>query len=314
MKTRILVLGASGFVGRHLVKQLAGTEWAEVIAASRRARTGMRCVDGEDPVSLGTALADVGGVINCMAGRPEAMVANARALRAALEARPSPIPVVHFSSMAVYGAAEGSIGEQSPLQGVTAYGMAKVESERLLAPLPMLTIIRPGCIYGRGSPQWSARIARLVQAGRLGDLGTGGEGRTNLVHIDDVARAVSAALLVPDNNAGRIYNLAMRDAPSWNEYFAEYARLFGATSARRIGARRLALETYVLAPALKLAEVAGRKLGGVTVPPSLPPSLARLFRQKIELDPSRAENELKLDWTPWRSALQHEVQTGSREM
>ncbi|MEX3687321.1 NAD-dependent epimerase/dehydratase family protein [Paraburkholderia sp. BR14263] len=306
MKARILVLGATGFVGRHLVKALSRTEWAEPVAASRREGSGLRRVDAADPASLAAALADVHGVVNCVAGAPATIVANARALAAALAARGAPLPVVHFSSMAVYGAAEGRIDEAAALDAVSPYGHAKVESERLLAALPALTILRPGCIYGGGSPQWSARIAQLLCARRLGDLGAAGDGCSNLVHIDDVVQAALAALRTPASGA-QAYNLAMAEAPRWNEYFVAYARILGATPVERIGARRLALETKLWAPALKIAGIAGRKLGGVKVPPPLPPSLARLWQQDIRLDSRRAEQAFGMTWTPWRVALQAEA-------
>jgi nucleoside-diphosphate-sugar epimerase len=309
MKARILVLGATGYVGRHLVKALGRADWAEPVAASRREGSGLRRVDATDPASLAAALADVDGVVNCVAGAPAAIIANARALLAALEAphaRVAPPPVVHFSSMAVYGAAEGRIDEEAALDAVSPYGRAKQEAEQCLAVLPALTLLRPGCVYGGGSPQWSVRIAQLLRAGRLGDLGAAGDGCSNLVHIDDVVQAALAALHTPLSGA-RAYNLAMADAPRWNEYFVAYARILGATPVERIGARRLAFETKVLAPALKIAEIAGRKLGGVRVPPPLPPSLARLWQQDIRLDARRAEETFGLAWRPWRTALQAEA-------
>ncbi|RAR52628.1 nucleoside-diphosphate-sugar epimerase [Paraburkholderia unamae] len=305
-KARILVLGATGYVGRHLVKALAAADWAEPVAASRREGSGLRRVDAADPASLRAALAGADGLVNCVAGAPEAIVANARALRAALDAHGTPLPVVHFSSMAVYGAAEGRIDEDAALQAVSPYGQAKREAERLLVTLPALTVLRPGCIYGGGSPQWSLRIAQLLRARRLGDLGAAGDGCSNLVHIDDVVRAALAALSTP-TAGGRAYNLAMADAPRWNEYFVAYARILGATPVERIGGRRLAFETKLLAPALKIAEIAGRKLGGVKVPPPLPPSLARLWQQDIKLDARRAEATFGLAWTPWHAALQAEA-------
>lgn len=306
MKARILVLGATGYVGRHLVQALAAADWAEPVAASRREGSGMRRVDAANAASLGAALADVDGVINCVAGAPAAIVANAAALRSALDTRGTPLPVVHFSSMAVYGAAEGRIDETAALDAVSPYGMAKREAEERLAPLSEVTVLRPGCVYGGGSPQWSVRIAQLLRARRLGDLGAAGDGCSNLVHIDDVVRAALAALRTP-GTGGRAYNLAMADAPRWNEYFVAYARILGATPVERVGTRRLAFETKLLAPALKMVEIAGRKVGGMQTPPPVPPSLARLWQQDIRLDARRAQEAFGLAWTPWRAALQAEA-------
>ncbi|WP_322013173.1 NAD-dependent epimerase/dehydratase family protein [Paraburkholderia sp. J12] len=306
MKARILVLGASGYVGRRMVAALANTDWAEPVAASRRSGRGVRQVDAVDAASLSAALADVDGLVNCVAGAPATIVANARALRTAIETRSTPIPVVHFSSMAVYGSAAGRVDEQAELDAASPYGLAKQEAEQLLAPLPTVTRLRPGCIYGAGSPQWSVRIADLLRARRLGDLGAAGDGCSNLVHIDDVVHAALGALRTPEAG-GRAFNLAMADAPRWNEYFVAYARALGATPVQRIGARRLKLETRVLAPALKLAEIGARKVGIRNLPPPVPPSLAHLWQQDIRLDSRRAEQTFGLAWTPWRAALQAEA-------
>jgi 2-alkyl-3-oxoalkanoate reductase len=306
MKARILVLGANGYVGRRVVAALAGTDWAEPVATSRRSDSGVRQVDAADAASLGAVFADIDGLVNCVAGAPATIVANARALRTVLEARTVPVPVVHFSSMAVYGSAVGHLDEQATLDATSPYGLAKKEAEQLLAPLPTVTRLRPGCIYGAGSPQWSIRIADLLRAQRLGDLGAAGDGCSNLVHIDDVVHAALAALRTPEAG-GHAYNLAMTNAPRWNEYFVAYARALGATPVQRIGARRLKLETRVLAPALKLAEIAARKIGVRNLPPPLPPSLARLWQQDIRLDSRRAEQTFGLAWTPWQAALRTEA-------
>lgn len=306
MKARILVTGATGFIGRHIVNALAASDWAEPVAASRRPGAGMRVVDALSATSLGDALADVDGLVNCVAGSPETIVANARALRQALDARSAPLPVVYFSSMAVYGVAEGHVDESAALAGASPYGMAKVEAEQALAGLPTVTMLRPGCVYGGGSPQWSARIAELLRAGRLGDLGAAGDAHSNLVHVDDVVKVALNALRNPAAG-GHAYNLAMTDSPRWNEYFVAYAMALGATPVKRIGGRRLKIETKLVAPALKIAEIAGRKIGVKGLPAPLPPSLARLWQQDIVLDGSRAEKTFDLSWTPWRDAVQAEA-------
>lgn len=225
------------------------------------------------------------------------MTAGARALASALDAKPAPL--VHFSSMAVYGPAQGDIGEDHPLaQGMEGYAGAKVEAERLLSSRPAVVTLRPGCIYGPHSPQWSLRIASLLRARRIGDLGAAGDGCSNLVYIDDVVAAVLAGLRAP---AG-FYNLAMAQAPDWNAYFLAYARALGAVPLKRIGERRLKVETHLLAPALKIAEIGLGRMG-LRVPPPIPPSLARLWRQPIRLLSERAERELGLRWTPLQEGL-----------
>ncbi|MGN6581865.1 MAG: NAD-dependent epimerase/dehydratase family protein [Bordetella sp.] len=298
-KMRVLVLGATGYVGRHIVQALTATDWAEPIAASRHAAVAL---DATDTTALISALQGADAVVNAMAASPQDMIANAQALRAALAGKP--MRLVHFSSMAAYGNVEGPIDESRPLLGdLGPYSAAKAQSEHILQDCADAVMLRPGCVYGAGSPQWSTRIARLLRAHRIGDLGAAGDGYSNLVHVDDVARAVLAALRQPQAR-GQAYNLSMDQAPTWNEYFIAYARALGATPVSRVGGRQLKLEAKVLAPALKIAEIAGRNIGLARhLPPPLPPSLLRLWQQDIRLIPEKARRELGLQWTPWRDAL-----------
>jgi len=308
MKTRVLVLGADGYVGRRVAAALAASDWAEPIAAGRRAgkggAPGRITLDATDRWAVRNALAEADAAVNCVAGPAPVMVAGARALREAQDARPGgPLRLVHFSSMAVYGSAEGPVDEGHLLNGdLGPYAAAKASAEQLLTGREEVATLRPGCIYGPGSPQWSVRIARLLRAGRIGDLGVAGDGCSNLVYIDDVVAAVLAALRA-GAAGGRAYNLAMDGAPSWNDYFAAYARALGAVPLRRIGRRRLMLETSLLAPALKIAGIAGRRIGMADLPPPIPPSLARLWSQDIRLLSQRARDELGLSWTPLETGL-----------
>ncbi|HEX7748506.1 MAG TPA: NAD-dependent epimerase/dehydratase family protein [Bordetella sp.] len=301
-KMRVLVLGATGYVGRHIVQTLAATDWAEPIAASRH---GAVALDATDTTALIPALQRADAIVNAMAASPQDMIANAQALRAALASKP--MRLVHFSSMAAYGNVEGSIGEDQPLLGdLGPYSAAKAQTEHILRDCAETVTLRPGCVYGDGSPQWSARIARLLRAHRIGDLGAAGDGCSNLVHVDDVARAVLAALQRPQAG-GQAYNLSMTQAPTWNEYFIAYARALGATPVSRIGARQLKLEAKVLAPALKIAEIAGRRIGlARSLPPPISPSLLRLWRQDIRLSSAKAGRDLGLQWTPWLDALRRD--------
>lgn len=318
MSARVLVLGATGFVGRALMRHLAESEWAEPVGASRRpvsSSNGWRFLqcDARDEAALGRALDGAAAVVNCVAGAPEDMVAGAGALRNVLRGMPAAPRLVHFSSMAAYGASTGRIDEDAPLDQaapVASYAGAKVATERLLADIPGAVMLRPGCIYGPHSDQWSGRIATLLRAHRIGDLGAAGDGCSNLVYIDDVVRAVSALLHEdsPTASVPRAYNLAMASAPDWNTYFSRYARLLGAVPVRRLPSWRLALEGKVLAPPLKILEILNGRLGGrLALPPPIPPSLLRLWRQDIRLCSRRAESELGLAWTPLDTGLRQTV-------
>jgi nucleoside-diphosphate-sugar epimerase len=292
---RVLVLGANGFLGRRLVAALAESGWATPVAGIRRrsdATVEQRVVDATDAGSLAAALTGVDSVVNCVSGDAATIVAGARALFVT----PAVPRIVHLSSMAVYGKVTGRIGEDAPLAGSGGYAGAKVEAERLAQARGGVDVLRPGCIYGGGSPQWSARIAELLRARRIGDLGADGDGCSNVIHVDDVVAAVVALLRRPAGQ-GVTLNLAMPDAPDWNDYFLAFARALGAVPIARIPHWQLKAETIAAVP-LKLAERAR-----LPVPPAIPPSLARLWRQDITLDTTRVRQALPIDWTPLAAGL-----------
>ena len=165
-------------------------------------------------------------------------------------------------------------------------------------------VFRPGCVFGPRSTQWSIRFARLLLARRLGDLGAAGDGGCNLVHVSDVAAAAVRALERPETD-GLVFNLSTPDPPTWNEYLIEYAKALRAVPVQRIGGRRLRVETKLLAPPLKIAEILGGKLGvdPRRLPPPIPGSLLRLMGQDIRLDVRRAQTALDLQFRDLDAAV-----------
>lgn len=309
MKARILVLGASGFVGTHLCRALQASDWAIPIAASRRggprgndepAATEYLRLDATRSAPLAAAMRDVAGIVNCIAGAPHAIADSARELFVAAQALPHAPVVVHVSSMAVYGALTGEIVESMPLPAeLSPYGEAKRQAEGFASAYAPSVILRPGIVYGPGSAQWSTRVAEWLFARRLGDLGPRGDGRCNLVHVDDLVAAIVHGLRDPSAR-GRVYNLSLPSPPTWNDYFVDYARALRAVPVRRIGARRLRIESRLLAPPLKVAEIlAGRFAPGLTprLPKAISGSLVRLFTQEICLNVNAAERDLAMRWT-----------------
>jgi nucleoside-diphosphate-sugar epimerase len=140
-------------------------------------------------------------------------------------------------------------------------------------------------------------------ARRLGDLGARGDGYCNLVYIDDLVRAVAAAVTQP-NVDGHAFNIAMSDPPTWNEYFIRFGQMLGGVPVRRVTQRRMKIETKLLAIPLKVGEIALGKIGLASAwPPAIPPSLLDLCRQEIRLDVTRAESALGLRWTPLEEGL-----------
>lgn len=309
MTRPVLVLGAGGFIGRRVTAALAASGWARPIAAGRHISAVPEGAEAlrldalrEDEVRAALARADA--VVNCVAGSPDALRQSTEVLFRAARAAGEPA-IVQISSMAVYGDATGPVDETARLDGGQGpYAAAKLAGEELAAAYPRAAVLRPGCVYGPGGEQWSGRIARLLRARRIGDLGAGGDGIANLVYVDDVAGAVVAAVR-EERAMGQAFNLSMADAPTWNDYFFLFAKALGAVPIDRLSERRIGFEARVLAPPLKIAEIAARRLGLAEgrLPPPIPPSLVRLWRQEIRLVSTKAEDGLGLRWTPLPAAL-----------
>ncbi|MDB5870405.1 MAG: NAD-dependent epimerase/dehydratase [Polaromonas sp.] len=316
---KVLVLGGSGHIGRCLLQTLASAPECNPVGASRAAanassspkEAGWICLDSCNEAELTAALRGFEAVVNCVAGNARSISQGTQALvQAALNAGCPRI--IHLSSMSVYGPVEGLVYEDAPLDpGLGWYGRAKCMAEQYIGEFAVqggeAVVLRPGCVFGPGSELWAGRIGRWLQAGRLGDLGAGGDGWSNLVHVDDVCQAVMAALRLPIKS-GELpaFNLSAPDSPRWNDYFVDLALALHATPVRRIRRRQLQLDAWLAGPPLKLAQMALKHAHRPSslLPDPMPPGLLRLWAQHIRLDAGQASQTLRLAWTPYAASLQ----------
>lgn len=305
-KQTVVVLGAGGFIGRRVVDALAASGWAQPVAVARRiAAVPLHpaarkvAIDASDESALAPVLVGAAGVVNCIAGEPAGIVQSGRALLAVAARMPAPPRVVYLSSLAAYGGADRTVDEDSPLRDdYSDYGTAKARVDQLAAEQSFAVRLRPGIVYGPGSPWWTDRIARLLVARRLGDLGAAGSGYCNLVHVDDVVAAILAALRTPAA-AGQAFNLGSPDAPTWNDYFARYARALEAAPVAHISGARLQMELRLLGLVFKLRE----RVTGNDAVPAIRPWLTDLCRLAVRMRVERAEQVLGLKWKPLDQGL-----------
>jgi 2-alkyl-3-oxoalkanoate reductase len=217
----ILVTGAAGFLGSHVVDLVVrrgetpralirpGDDGRALAAREIDIRRG----DVADPATLRASLAGVDRVVHCAARTgPWGPVheyertnvhAVALLVRAAMAAGVR--RVVHVSSITVHGNEAGPHADESaPLrEEANPYSRSKVAAERVLARLVReldapITIVRPGWIYGPGDLASFARLARMVETQRMFLLGSG-ENHVPLIDVRDVAHGV---LLACDGPAG----------------------------------------------------------------------------------------------------------------
>jgi nucleoside-diphosphate-sugar epimerase len=311
---RVLVLGASGLVGRATIRSLQLGGIAAVAAARNPERfiaagVESRQVEATDPASVAAATQDITHLVNCVMGSADTMIAATRNVCHAAS-RAGITRVIHLSSCAVYGAASGLVDESTPPgNGTDWYGSAKITCEAIVQGLaaegPTVVILRPSCVYGPGSDLWSGRIGRLLVAHRIGDLGVAGDGRCNLVYVDDVAAAVVSALSLPCARA-EIFNLSDPAPPTWNEYFVQYGTMIGATPVRRLPDWKIRLEQKLFAPPLKLAQLAAGRLHLPleAIADPITPSLLRSCRLDVTYDGRKALASLGYLPTPLQRGLE----------
>lgn len=315
---KVLVIGATGYIGMRLMALMHARADFTPIAASRGARGCDLRLDTRDEAALTQALRGVDAVVNCVAGSAPAIADGAWALARA--ARTARVPaVVHLSSLAVYGDLQGPVDEASAWgQPQGWYARAKQEAERALrtlahtrdgaTPATRLTVLRPGCVWGPGSALWVGRIARWLAQGRLGDLGELGDGWTQGVTVDDVCHVILRALQTTDTHAAsgpvRTFNLAAPDSPRWNDWFTDLSLALGRTPVRRIRPLQLRADACVLGPPLHAARTLLARTGlAARWPEPISPGLLRLWSSTLRMDARAAGRELKLDWTPYPEAL-----------
>lgn len=163
MTDRILIVGASGFLGANLALCAAGDN--EVVAQMRQpmpSTLGVRTVRSEllGPRDLSRLLADVRPtcVVNCAAladvDHCERDPALAYELNAAfprslaIECAAQEISLIHISTDAVFGMADGPFTTEDPVDPINEYGRSKAAGERaVLDELPSAIVARTN-IYG----------------------------------------------------------------------------------------------------------------------------------------------------------------------
>ncbi|MBC2593345.1 NAD-dependent epimerase/dehydratase family protein [Ruficoccus amylovorans] len=113
---------------------------------------------------------------------------------------------VYTSATSVYPQADGEwVDETAPTENASETGSLLLESEDLLKGAPGLSrwfALRLGGIYGPNRHYF----VDMLKAGKTEFPGSG-ETWLNLIHRDDIARAVFAAFEAPAQVANRIYNV-----------------------------------------------------------------------------------------------------------
>ena len=154
--------------------------------------------------------------------------------------------VVHVSSITVHGiGVRGTADENAPLRdSPDPYSRSKVAGERLLRRMILedgapVTIVRPGWIYGPGDAASFARVARMIEKGRMAMIGSG-RNHLPLIHVRDVAQGIVLASEAA-HAEGRAYLLVNDEPVTQREFLAAIAAELGVPAPTRQLPYQLAL-------------------------------------------------------------------------
>jgi nucleoside-diphosphate-sugar epimerase len=248
---RVLVTGASGFVGRATCAELL-ERGHEVVALTRREGSepaGTSAVRGdianEDGAALTRAVAEarpdcvihLAAEIASQRSEEKIRATNIDGTRRLVEAAKAAggDPKIVFCSTVVTGEANGELLEpDKPLPVETPYGRSKQEGERIVAEsgLPY-AIVRPSHVYGPGGWYEEEFVNRLRQPGRFAVIGRG-DNWWDVVRVEDVASALAdAAEKAP---SGAIYHVADDEPIRFYDFIALTAKSLGLGPPRRVPA------------------------------------------------------------------------------
>jgi nucleoside-diphosphate-sugar epimerase len=294
---RVLVVGASGFLGRSVVRSLA-EEGLEVRGLVRDLAKGERVRENGgipfvgdvlDERSLRAAATGCAGAIH-LAANPsrdeEAMQVRVEGGRHLVEAaRDAGISrLVIGSGYWVYPGQTEPITETSPVDP-RGESLVNYETERLglsahAAGRLDVTVLRPGMVYGDGS--WFRAVATSLRSGEYSVVGDG-KNRWSFVSLGDAGRAFATVLRL--GVGGEVYNV-VDGSPAPLREFADFV-------AAQLGAA---------APPSVSVEEAGAEMGAAVA-------------QHLAADrPTSAEKLRALGWTPRYPTYRDGVPPLLREM
>lgn len=224
----ILVTGATGFVGGHVVRTLveAGEHVRALVrdanGASALAEVDCELVRGDvtDPPSLRAAAAGCTAVVHLVAiltGKPDdfdrVMIRGTRSLLDAAR----DVGVQRFVQMS-------ALGTSPATKDTVPYYRAKWDAEEAVRASGLgYAILRPSFVFGPGGGALAqfARIARLAPVTPV--IGKGTQ-RLQPIWADDLARAVALAARRTDD---LLVEIGGPDVVDWNEFWSQLKTALG---------------------------------------------------------------------------------------
>lgn len=246
----ILVTGANGFVGRHLVKRLRQEGLAVRAVARIPARAqalkdlGAEVVAGDinDLPSLTAAAQGCDRVVHLVGIIQEGRGFTFRSVhvegtRTVLDAAKQ-AGVKHFLYQSALGTRENAKSE---------YHKTKFEAEKLVkaSGIPY-TILRPSLIYGPGD-LFTIRLAEMIKLSPVLPVVGSGRSKIQPVYIEDVASCI-AKILADGKHMGKTYEIGGAEQLNYKEVTKAIAEALG------VNRPMVHVPMFFMGPLAKVAE------------------------------------------------------------
>ncbi|MGH8004692.1 MAG: complex I NDUFA9 subunit family protein [Limisphaerales bacterium] len=287
----IFVAGATGFVGRHIVKKLVAHGHSVIALAHKRLDEVLKGAAVEkregsilDLNSLRSAIKEVESIVNAVGIIKEVKDKTFDGIhRQGVEnliaaARENGIKrFIHISAL---GAGTGID---------TAYFRTKEAGEKGLMNSGLdWTIFRPAMIFGTGDG-FSTEILNLMKKGPFIPVIGKGDYKLQLVYIEDVAEYVAQALKKPET-IGQIYCLGGPDIMAMNEVLDFLARWKG------IRKPKMHIPFFIMRPVSAVMQAL------LPNPPVTPDQITMLLAART-CDPAVASKVFGIKFKPWAEAI-----------
>lgn len=226
---RILVTGASGFIGRYLAERFKSEDlYTQGLTGTSIGK--FHRLDLRDQVDVERSIEEIKPdyVFHCAATikrdekeREEIFGINVEGTRNLLEAlKANPLKLfVFFSSGEVCAGGKSPLSKDSPYAPLSPYSESKIEAERLVreSGLPYV-ILRPLLVYGPGQ---TGRLftAQLIGAAKKEEVFkmTLGEQKRDFVYVEDLADLCERLIEIPDKVDGETFFVSAGNPISMGE-------------------------------------------------------------------------------------------------
>jgi len=249
---RVLVTGATGFIGSRVAEVLALRDGWDVRAvvhnpgnASRLARLPVEMVQADlrDDAAVQRIVQGCDAVVHCAIGtawgqRREIFAVTVDGTRKLADAalRAGVRRLIHFSTMSVYGDVSemrGVLDESRPMRPTrgSEYGESKAEAERVIQRAAArglsACIFRPARVFGPFSRTFVVNPLSAMKLGGFEWLGSP-DVPCDMVYVDNVVESVARALEAEDAAVrGQCFNIGDGDPMTWREFYDRLASPFG---------------------------------------------------------------------------------------